>query len=383
MICFLYCCNLKAAATRIRIAAGLSGWRWRSGVRAALIGEYYERNSLKYIYYAFPYLMRPALPTPSCSPNADEYLLELQSKLALKQAQQTSGQCCPQEIDYDSLFAQEAGPAEFNQLLSHSLSHHHNFSEIDERYYEEDSLFNDRDADYLRPPPHHRHASNNSTKILQILQQKDGRAKETAERSTNGSLRDSASKNRNSSKSLVLKPMIPRKNQSASTSSHSMKLAGQEAGKRVRTECNEDAHSLDQRFSQMCKTEYDNKEEFAKNLYSTILEEKDSLECTFKPTLLKDSLQENRDRPAGRTSGALKEQKNCKNSKLSSISHSLKLKNSEKERKSLELQKERPVLSKKPSGQASGSTLDVATRNQLWLLQKEQRLNVRRREEEE
>lgn len=327
--------------------------------------------------------MRTAFPPACPSQNADQYLLELQSKLALKQAQKTSSQPA-QEIDYDSLFAQEQEPAEFNQLFSNSLSQHHNFSEIDERYYEEDSLFNDRDAEYFNPPQqqqqsksslptqHHSYSSKDSSKILEILKMKDARSKEATEKSTNCSLRDSTSQAKNSSKSLAIKPKVPRKGDSVSVSSHCIKIAGrQEAnGKRVRTESNENVHTLNERFNQMCKTEYDNKEESVKNPYSMILEEKDSLECTFKPTLLKECLQEIKTKPAGRASCALKDQRDCKNSKLTSISHSLKLKNTEQERKSLETHKEKPVLSKKSSAQASGSTLDVATRNQLWLVQK-------------
>lgn len=53
-------------------------------------------------------------------------------------------------MEYDSLFAQCAESAEFNQLFNNSFNQHHNFSEIDERYYEEDSLFNDKDAEYFQ-----------------------------------------------------------------------------------------------------------------------------------------------------------------------------------------------------------------------------------------
>ena len=181
-------------------------------------------------------------------------------------------------MEYDSLFAPCAESAEFNQLFNNSLSHHHNFSDIDERYYEEDSLFNDKDAEYFpaanqeerRPvfpsQQHHSYSSKDSNKILQILKLKDGKTKEATEKSTNGSLRDSVSQTKNSSKSLVIKPKLPKKGESISISSHSaIKIAGKQGGaalgKRVRTESNEDVHTLNERFNQMCRTEYDNKEE--------------------------------------------------------------------------------------------------------------------------
>jgi hypothetical protein len=104
-----------------------------------------------------------------------------------------------------------------------------------------------------------------------------------------------------------------------------------------------------------------------------IAEEKDSLECTFKPTLLKECLNSIKDRPTPPYIPARKSNQRRDDTKLQKatlISQSLVMKNVEKERKSLEIPKEKQILSKKSSAQASGSTLDVATRNQLWLLQK-------------